>query len=216
MCSSDLGACLTPSDLEYLAGLCGAHDLWLVVDEVYSELSYDQCHTTALTLADIADRVAVATSLSKSHAMSGWRLGWLAGPASLIEHATNLVIAMNYGTPTFIQRAAMVALEQDESVRLMADCYRRRRDAFCEALAGVPGLRCHRPAGGMFVMVDIRACGISGVRFAGDLLENFGVSTLAGEAFGAQSAGHIRVSLGVEEATLVEAAQRITACFNQL
>ena len=104
------GAVMTRDELEAIGELCRAHDLWLVADEVYAELTYDVPHTSVLSLAGLGDRVVSISSLSKSHSMTGWRAGWAIGPAELAEHLTYLTLAMLYGSPGFVQDAALVAL----------------------------------------------------------------------------------------------------------
>jgi arginine:pyruvate transaminase len=122
---------------------------------------------------------------------------------------------MLYGSPSFVQDAAAIALQQPiAEVGQMREAYLARRDALINELDGCEGVHCHVPAGGMFVMLDIRACGVSAQEFAETLLDKFGVSVLVGEAFGPSAAGHVRCSLAVEERILAQAAQRIARCAN--
>jgi arginine:pyruvate transaminase len=117
---------------------------------------------------------------------------------------------MLYGSPPFIQDAATVALTQDVSeAGLMLDRFRRRRDAVCRRLAGLPGLGCTRPKGGMFVMLDIRRTGLSAEDFAQRLLAEEGVCVLSGDAFGGAATGHVRLSLTAPDERLAEACNRI-------
>jgi arginine:pyruvate transaminase len=161
----------------------------------------------------LAGRTATINSLSKSHAMTGWRIGWVIGPQSLAGHLANLSLCMLFGLPDFVQRAAQVALEQDlPEVLLMREEYRQRRDLVCAALADCPGLKPVRPDGGMFVMVDVRQTGLDAQGFAERLLDGYGVSVLAGEAFGPSAAGHIRIGLVVDQVKLADACRRIVLC----
>jgi len=211
------GASLPRTTWEALAELCIAHDLWLISDEVYSELLYEGEHVSPASLPGMAERTATLNSLSKSHAMTGWRMGWVVGSAELAAHLENLALCMLYGSPDFIQDAAVVALEQPLSeLAAMREAYRQRRDLVCEQLAGCPGLRALKPDGGMFVMVDIRETGVSAQAFADHLLDSQGVSVLAGEAFGPSAAGHIRLGLVLGNAALVDACQRIARCADEL
>jgi arginine:pyruvate transaminase len=117
---------------------------------------------------------------------------------------------MLYGLPDFIQDAATVArTEEHPELELHRQAYRRRRDRFCQALESAPGLLVRRPAGGMFVMLDLRPSGLAPDAFAAQLLAAEGVSVLSGDAFGGPAAGHVRVSLTVPDARLEEAAVRI-------
>jgi arginine:pyruvate transaminase len=207
------GASLPLAIWRELASLCVRHDLWLISDEVYSELLYDGEHISPASLPDMAERTATINSLSKSHAMSGWRVGWVIGPKPLCEHLVNLSLCMLFGIPDFIQNAAQLALDEDlPEVALMREEYRQRRDLLCTSLDHCPGLRTIRPDGGMFVMVDVRQTGLSAQQFAERLLEGYGVSVLAGEAFGPSAAGHIRIGLVVDRPQLADACRRITLC----
>ncbi|MGE8395701.1 aminotransferase class I/II-fold pyridoxal phosphate-dependent enzyme [Pseudomonas sp. BIGb0427] len=211
------GASLPRSTWEALAGLCIAHDLWLISDEVYSELLYDGEHISPGSLPGMAERTATLNSLSKSHAMTGWRVGWVVGSQALATHLENLALCMLYGSPDFIQDAAVVALEQQlPELAAMREAYRQRRDLVCECLADCPGLRALKPDGGMFVMVDIRETGLSAQAFSYRLLDHHGVSVLAGEAFGPSAAGHIRLGLVLGAEPLREACQRIARCAAEL
>ncbi|MFK8332298.1 pyridoxal phosphate-dependent aminotransferase [Pseudomonas sp. BJa5] len=211
------GASLPRSTWERLARLCIEHDLWLISDEVYSELLYEGEHFSPASLPGMAERTATINSLSKSHAMSGWRVGWVIGPQALGDHLSNLALCMLYGLPDFVQDAAQLALEQDlPEVRQMRQTYRERRDRVCASLAHCPGVRVHKPDGGMFVMIDIRETGLGAQAFAERLLEEHGVSVLAGDAFGPSAAGHLRFGLVLDSERLVEACRRIARCAMQV
>ncbi|RKS27180.1 arginine:pyruvate transaminase [Pseudomonas sp. WPR_5_2] len=207
------GANLSLAIWRELAALCVRHDLWLISDEVYSELLYEGEHISPASLPGMAERTATINSLSKSHAMSGWRVGWVIGPKSMAEHLVNLSMCMLFGIPEFIQNAAQLALDEDlPEVAMMREEYRQRRDLVCASLNQCPGLRAIRPDGGMFVMVDVRQTGLSAQHFAERLLEGYGVSVLAGEAFGPSAAGHIRLGLVVDQLKLADACRRIALC----
>lgn len=211
------GASLPRSTWEALAELCIAHDLWLISDEVYSELLFDGEHISPASLPGMAERTATLNSLSKSHAMTGWRVGWVVGSPALSGHLENLALCMLYGSPDFIQDAAVAALElQLPELDGMREAYRQRRDLVCASLADCPGIRALKPDGGMFVMVDIRETGLSAQAFADRLLDRHGVSVLAGEAFGPSAAGHIRLGLVLGAEPLREACRRIARCASEL
>lgn len=207
------GASLPLATWQALARLCIEHDLWLISDEVYSDLLYEGEHIIPASLPGMAERTATLNSLSKSHAMTGWRIGWVIGPEPLAGHLSNLSLCMLFGLPDFVQRAAQVALDTDlPEVAHMREEYRRRRDLVCAALGECPGLKPVRPDGGMFVMVDVRPTGLDAQAFAEHLLDGYGVSVLAGEAFGPSAAGHIRIGLVVDQLKLADACQRIVSC----
>ncbi|RTR06462.1 pyridoxal phosphate-dependent aminotransferase [Halomonas nitroreducens] len=193
-----------------IAALCRRHDLWLISDEVYAELIFEGEHVCAAGLPGMAGRTVVVDSLSKSHAMTGWRLGWVLGPEALVGHLSNLALCMLYGCPDFIQDAARDALQQRlPELDAMRETYRARRDAVVAALADCPAVEVVPPAAGMFLMIDVRATGLTSQAFADRLLDEQGVSVLSGEAFGPSAAGFVRLSLTVEEARLATACRRL-------
>jgi arginine:pyruvate transaminase len=198
--------------LQHIAALAISHDLWVVSDEVYADLTFEQLHTSIATLPGMAERTVTVSSLSKSHAMAGWRLGWAIGPALLIEHMSNLVLCMLYGMPGFVQQAALEALAQAHTVvPQMRNEYRRRRDLAYGLLSKVQGLQCRLPQAGMFMLIDIRGTGLSAHDFAWGLFQQTGVSVLDAQAFGSTAKGFVRLGFVVDLARLTEACTRIAA-----
>ena len=204
------GAVLTADEVEAVADLCRKHDLWLMSDEVYATLTFEREHISPCALPGMAERTVTVSSLSKSHAMTGWRVGWTVSPPALVPHFANLALCMHYGCPGFIQDAAAAGL-QDEPAELaaMKAELRARRDLVCERLAGVAGLECLIPEAGMFVMLDIRESGIPAYDFAADMLERHAVSLLPADAFGQSARGHLRIGLCTSREILAEACERI-------
>lgn len=197
-------------ELEQVAELARQHDLWVICDEVYGQITYDHAHQSIASLPGMAERTVVLNSLSKSHAMTGWRVGWVVGPTALIGHLDNLLLCMIYGLPGFIQEAAIKALEMDETlVEEARAVYRRRRDLVVEGLSGIAGLECRVPQAGMFMLVDVRRTGLSGMDFAWQLFRATGVSVLDARAFGRSAEGFVRVSFTVADHTLKDACRRI-------
>lgn len=197
-------------ELEAIAAIAKRHDFWVLSDEVYASLTYDAPHVAIASLPGMADRTVTINSLSKSHAMQGWRLGWAVGPEPLVRHLTHLIVSMVFGTPPFTQDAARFALTSElVEVAAMERAYRARRDLLCARINACPGLACQWPQGGMYAMVDVRGTGRSDEDFAWGLLEAEGVSVLPAATFGASAAGHVRVSLTAPEAVLGEACDRI-------
>ena len=197
-------------ELEAIAAIARRHDLWVLSDEVYATLTYDAEHVAIASLPGMAERTVTINSLSKSHAMQGWRVGWAVGPQALARHLTHLIVSMVFGTPSFTQDAGLVALTRDlEEVETMERAYRVRRDLVCARLNACPGLSCQWPQGGMYAMVDVRATGLSDEAFAWGLLDAEGVSVLPAATFGESAVGHVRVSLTAPEAVLGEACGRI-------
>jgi arginine:pyruvate transaminase len=204
------GMVMTREELEAIAELALRHDLWVVCDEVYAELTFDVPHVGVRSLPRIADRSACIGSLSKSHAMQGWRLGWVIAPPDLAKHLINLVKPMHYGLSPFLQDAAVVALtDEHPETEAMHREYRERRDLVCRRINAMPGLACTWPEGSMFLLVDVRGTGLDGESFSWGLLEHGGVSLLPGTGFGASVTGHVRFSLTMPLAVLEDACDRI-------
>ncbi|MFO1037662.1 MAG: pyridoxal phosphate-dependent aminotransferase [Geminicoccaceae bacterium] len=204
------GAVMRRAELEAVAEACRRHDLWLISDEVYAGLVFEGEHLSPVALPGMAERTVVVSSLSKSHMMTGWRVGWLIGPQELARHAANLALAMLYGSPGFIQDAATVALTTALTEPAAAkETLRRRRDAVVRRLGQLPGLACTPPAAGMFLMLDVRGTGLDAMGFARGLLDSEAVAVLPADAFGGAAEGHVRMSLTVPEDRLAEACNRI-------
>ncbi|WP_174365589.1 aminotransferase class I/II-fold pyridoxal phosphate-dependent enzyme [uncultured Caballeronia sp.] len=204
------GVVMPRPDLERIAALAKKHDLWIVSDEVYADLTFDREHVSIASLDGLAERTVTIGSLSKSHAMPGWRVGWVIGPKTLVEHLGRLALCMLYGLPGFIQQAAMTALEnRPQIVADMREIYRRRRDIVFDRLRDVPGLHCLLPEAGMFMMVDVTGTGLSAYDFSWQLFRAQGVSVLDASAFGETAAGFVRLGFVLDEARLAEACDRI-------
>lgn len=204
------GAVFTAEEIAAIAKLCRERDLWLLSDEVYEDLAFARPHTSPWSLPGMAERTVVCSSLSKSHAMAGFRFGWIVGPPALAEHLFNLLLAMLFGGPPFIQDGALPALTNDlpEAAALRED-YRRRAVLLAGLLAEAPGCRVIRPEGGMFVMVDVRGTGRRAQDFAEGLIAQENVAVLPCDGFGPSAAGHLRISLTEPDARLREAGERI-------
>ncbi len=210
--SNPTGAMISRGTAEKVAALARQHDLWVVSDEVYAALTFGPEHVSIAGISGMAERTVTVSSLSKSHAMTGWRLGWVVGPKDFIEHIHNLSMTMLYGLPTFLQRGAIVAVEQDMAeVEMMRATYQRRRDLTVARLNQVPGLKCLSPDAGMFMMLDVRGTGLSSGEFAIRLYEATGVSVLDATAFGQSAAGHVRMSFVADDKSLEEACRRISS-----
>ena len=204
------GAVMTADEMDAIAALCRRHDLWLLSDEVYEDLAFARPHVGAWSLPDMAERTIVVSSLSKSHAVPAFRLGWIVGPPALARHLFNLLLCMTYGSPAFIQDGALVALSQElPEVAALREEYRARAALMCGLLAAAPRCRPVPPEGGMFVLFDVRETGLGGDAFAGQLLEREGVAVLPCDGFGPSGTGYLRIALSAPEARLREAAERI-------
>lgn len=207
------GAVLRPDEIRALGDLARAHDLWIVSDEVYEDLVFPGIpFTSPLDYADLADRVVVASSISKSHAAPGFRSGWCVGPAEFCARLLPLSETMLFGSQPFIADMTELAVSEPSPVAAgMAERFARRAGLIASALDGVGGLRVHRPEAGMFALVDVRATGLSGEAFALGLLDSRKVAVMPGESFGAGLKGWLRLSLTQPDDRIVEACDRIAA-----
>ena len=204
------GAVYTRAQFEAIVDVCLEHGIWLISDEVYQEILPEESRFSPASLERAAKICVTVSSLSKSHRMTGWRLGWVVAPQELIGHLSNLLLCMAYGLPTFIQDAAATALEEDHQTALMVrQSLDGRRNALLSALKGIKGLDLFAAEGGMFVVFDIRKLPLSSKDFARGLLDQHNVAVLPCDGFGPSGSGLIRVSLCAPEEQLVVAAERI-------
>jgi aspartate/methionine/tyrosine aminotransferase len=202
------GVILNESELATIAGLAEQHDLWLISDEVYAGLGPGG-HIPGLA-AQLPQRVITLGSLSKSHAMTGWRAGWLVGPRELAIHAESLVMCMLFGLPGFIQEAVVTALSvAPEAEGRIRDYCDMRRARMAAGLAGIPRITAVVPQAGMFMLVDVRATGLSGYEFMQALYKSQRVSVLDGAAFGRETAGFVRVCFATDLVSLDTGCERI-------
>jgi arginine:pyruvate transaminase len=202
------GVILSEADLAVIGELARRHALWVVVDEVYAGLAPDG-HVPSLA-ASLPDQVVTISSLSKSHAMPGWRAGWLVGPKVLVKHVEALAMCMLYGLPGFVQEAALAALGIAPAAESrIRDYCALRRDTLLAGLADTPELRCCVPDAGMFMLVDVQGTGLTGHEFMTQLYRAEGVSVIDGGAFGKETSGFVRVCFAADEAQLRAACGRI-------
>lgn len=208
--SNPTGISLNRDELAFIAELARRHDLWIVADEVYTDFVFDgEMHHIA-SQPGMYEHVITLGSMSKSYAMSGWRLGWAIAPAEMVDNMEKLALCMLYGLPGFIQQASEHALRHcDADLQRMREIYRRRRDRLYDALSSMKGLQPLLPDAGMFMMVNVLGTGMSSHEFASELYHATGVSVLDATAFGASAAGYVRVSYTVSDAELDEACRRV-------
>lgn len=204
------GAVYSGATLAAIAETCIAHDLWLISDEVYDTQVWDGEHVSPRSLPGMAERTLVVGSMSKSHAMTGSRVGWICGPEDAITRLIDLATNTNYGVAGFIQDAAHFALTQGRDVEeAVAAPFRRRRTLALQALEGQNVVRAVPAQGAMYVMLDVRATGMTGEAFAEELLDAELIAVMPGESFGQAAAGHVRVAMTVADDVFTDALRRL-------
>ncbi|MEM6372726.1 MAG: pyridoxal phosphate-dependent aminotransferase [Pseudomonadota bacterium] len=194
------GTVYARATLDGIARVCHEHDLWLISDEVYDSQVWEGAHLSPRALPGMAPRTFVVGSMSKSHAMTGSRCGWLIGPEDAIAHLITFATHTTYGVPGFIQDASVHALSRGAGFEAeIASPFLRRR-AIAQAVLGAQNTVGLIPAqGAMYLMLDIRATGLSGEAFANALLDAEHIAVMPGESFGAAAAGHVRVAMTIED-----------------
>jgi aspartate/methionine/tyrosine aminotransferase len=202
------GRILARAELEALLALAERHDLWLLFDQVYSDLTFEPGAFTALqSLPGAKRRTFVADSLSKTYGMTGWRIGYLAAPEPVAKAVLKVVQHSIYCVPPFLQAGALAALALPESVVAQnAAIFRRRRDRAAAELDALPGIRCETPAATFYLFPRV---GGDDKVVAGEWLEKLSIAALPGSAFGPAGAGHLRLSLACSDQVLEEALARL-------
>ncbi len=204
------GVVYSRATLEGIADAAKAENFWIISDEVYDTQLWEGTHLSIRALPDMAARTLVIGSMSKSHAMTGSRVGWVVGPKDAVAQMINLAIHTTYGVAGFIQEAALFALRQgpafEESI---AAPFRRRREIALKILGRQNLVHAVPPQGAMYVMLDIRATGLSGIEFAERLLSERRIAVMPGESFGASAAGHVRVALTIEDKAFAKAFEEV-------
>ncbi len=203
------GAIYSRESLVGLADICRRHDLWLISDEVYWTLTGGATHLSPRALPGMEERTLVVNSMSKSHGMTGWRIGWLTGPRDFVSLMISLNLVTTYGLPDFISRAAAEALAGDFGVEEIARRYDGRRKVFLDAIARHPEIVVRGSKGGIYAMLDISSIEPDCEAFAWRLLEEERIAVMPGVSFGEAARGHLRVSLCQPEPVLADAAERI-------
>ncbi|WP_424986567.1 pyridoxal phosphate-dependent aminotransferase [Microbulbifer sp. S227A] len=192
--------------LTRIGEVCQRHDMWLISDEVYDTQVWEGQHLSPRALPGMAERTLVVGSMSKSFAMTGSRCGWIAGPESAIDHLITLATHTTYGVPGYIQDASVFALTQGSDLEQeIAAPFRRRRVIAQDILARQNTVGLIPSQGAMYLMLDIRASGMTGEAFAGALLDAHHIAVMPGESFGSAAAGHVRVAMTIEDRAFARA-----------
>lgn len=204
------GAVMSAAEMEEIAAVLRETDVLVLSDEIYSELTYGlDRHVSIASLPGMAERTIVVNGFSKSYAMTGWRLGYAAGPAPLVKVMTKIHQSCIMSAPTTSQYAAITALRQcDDQIEMMRDEYNRRRRYVVKALNDM-GLTCFEPRGAFYVFPSIQISGLTSSEFCEQLLREKEVAIIPGSAFGASGEGYARISYAYSVDHLQTAMKRI-------
>ena len=203
------GAIMTAEELQIIADIIKKHDLFVLSDEIYSELSYQGDHVSIASIPGMAERTIVINGFSKSFAMTGWRLGYAAAPREIIKQMTKVHQYIIMSAPTTSQYAAIEALKNGlEDVARMRESYNERRRFLVRELND-RGLPCFEPYGAFYVFPNIRRFGMSSEEFATRLLHEQRVAVVPGDAFGKCGEGFLRISYAYAIEDLKRALEKI-------
>lgn len=203
------GGIMDREDLEAIAQVLRGTDIMVVSDEIYAELTYGQHHVSLANLPDMYERTLVVNGFSKSHAMTGWRMGYVCGPAPIVKQMLKLHQFGIMSAPTTSQYAAIEAMRNgDHDIEKMRDEYDGRRRYLVEGLRRI-GLPCFEPRGAFYVFPDIRPTGLSSEEFCERFLMEEKVAVIAGNAFGPSGEGFVRCCYATSMKDLSEALTRM-------
>jgi len=205
------GRVFDEAELAAIATFAQEHDLLVFSDEMYEKILYDgQRHTSIATLPGMAERTLVFNGLSKAYAMTGWRLGYVAGPQPFMQQIEKVHSHSVTCATSFVQKAGVVALNgPQEFISQMVAAWDRRRRNLAERLNAVNGVSCPLVEGAFYAFADIRGTGMTSTQAADLFLQEAHVAVTPGVAFGAAGEGHIRLSFATSDDLLEDAADRI-------
>jgi aminotransferase len=210
------GAVMTESDLKAVSDLIIDHDLLLISDEVYAELTYETRHCSPATVSTLRERTITLNGFSKAYAMTGWRIGYLCAPKELCDAALKIHQYVMLCAPVMGQVGALEALRSaEEEKNSMVNEYRLRRNMFVAGLNRI-GLPCHVPEGAFYAFPSVEKTGLSDVEFAERLLKEQRVAVVPGSVFGSGGEGHLRCAYAVSRKELNEALLRMEIFLSSL
>lgn len=209
--SNPLGSVLGKKDIVEIAEVVKKYDLIVYSDEVYDRIIYDDVEYFSMAqIPEARDRVLVINSLSKSFAMTGWRIGYVIGDKKIISNMPKLQEGIASCVPAFIQKAAVEAITNSQNaVEEMLAHYKRRRDILIDGLNNIPGISCIKSPGSFYAFANIKAFGKSSIEFAEELVKGAKVLVVPGSAFGTMGEGYIRTVFAASDEELKEAVRRI-------
>ena len=204
------GSVLTAADLEAIGKVCSERNIPVLADEIYSRIIYDGEHRSIWSEPGMDELTIILDGMSKTYAMTGWRLGYGVMPEAMAKRVAQLMTNSNSCTASFSQRALMEGLTGDQSdVDKMVSTFKSRRELVVKLLNDIPGVSCRMPAGAFYAFANVKSLGRNVKELADDLLQKHKVATLGGTAFGDGGEGYLRLSYAASEADLREGIARI-------
>ncbi|MFW6184758.1 MAG: pyridoxal phosphate-dependent aminotransferase [Chloroflexota bacterium] len=205
------GRVLTQEEIEAIVRVATDENLYVITDEVYEKLVFDgHVHYSLAAQPGMAERTLTTNGLSKGYAMTGWRLGWIAGPTPMMKLATKMHSQTITSAATFTMLAAVAALNGPQDVvEEMCRSYQERRDFMVKALNEIPGIECRLPDGAFYLMPHFTNSERNSVELAEALLEEAGIAGTPGVAFGQSTEGHVRFSIATAMSELERAVERL-------
>ena len=204
------GNVMSPVTLERIAAVAKKHDILVITDDVYNTLIYDNTPYTCIASLDgMKERTIVVNSFSKSYAMTGWRIGFVAGPAEIVDKMTKCQENFSACANSIGQYAAAIALDHPELSKQLCDVFAARRSILLNGLNSIPGIHCNNPTGAFYIFVDIRSFCMTSAEFCNGLLDEAKVVWIPGSAFGECGEGFARVAYTCGEEELYEAIDRV-------
>lgn len=209
--SNPLGSVLSKEEIIKIAKIIEKYDLLVYSDEVYDQILFDDLEYFSIAqIPEVRNRVLILNSLSKSHAMTGWRIGYIIGSKDIISNMPKLQEGIVSCVSTFTQKAAIEALTgNQDAVSSMIEDYARRRDILIDGLNNIPGISCKKSPGSFYAFANIKSFGKSSQEFAEELVRNARVVVVPGSAFGEMGEGYLRFVFANSDENLKEAVRRI-------
>jgi aspartate aminotransferase len=205
------GRVLTHDEAKALVNIAIHNDLYVITDEVYEKIIFNgHQHISLASYPGMGERTLTVNGLSKAYAMTGWRLGWLAGPTPIMKLAARMHSQTVTSAATFTMDAAIAALQgPQDAVEMMCQAYRERTDFMVNALNEIPGVECPYPDGTFYLLPRFPSIPLNSVDLADAMLEEAGIAAVPGIAFGQSSEGHLRFSIATAMCELERAVERL-------
>lgn len=211
------GSVMTKDELDHVADIAEEYDCFILSDEIYSKILYDIDFYSVTSVDEASERSILLDGFSKSHSMTGWRLGYIIGPEPLIQRISTLVVNAFTCTSEFVQMAGIAALTgPKDSIEIMMKAFRERRELIVNGLDNISGIRCQMPQGAFYAWPNITDTGLSSQEMAHYLLHEAGIACLPGTAFGSGGEGYLRLSYATTRDVISKAITSIKEAVERL